>query len=190
MNQLTNDTLLRNACKFNGFLVPALLLAVVTASSAGCGSSPASQFGRVMAGIKKRAAQTREYIKVSRGTYTGGPHTGEKYESFSKTKWQWEVLGRDIRKTDSVTTPYTATVSYKVKEQRSVNNPNDWQQSWRTFDSAKQAKYESEVVTVTRTARFVFEDGEWKCLAEDASFPVVDKPTYEDSNPASYTRLR
>ena len=152
-------------------------------------ASPVATFDAVMSGIKKRATETREYMKFSSGVYTGGPHKGERYETFAKTKYDWEILGRDINKTDSVTSPYTAVVQYKRREHRAKNNPADWQQEWRNHGDALSSPY-YEVVVDTRSARFVYKDGEWQCVADDADFPVVDRPTYQDQNPDSYKRIQ
>jgi hypothetical protein len=154
----------------------------------GC-SSPASQFNAVMAGIQERAKQTREYVKVSKGVYKGGPQNGQRYEFYEKTKWTWEILGRDIQKTDSVTSPYIATVQYRRREHQSAGNPTDSQKRWRSLEEAKGAQYE-RIVVDDKEARFLYKDRVWQCLADDADFPVVDKPTYEDGEPAQYLRLQ
>jgi hypothetical protein len=96
-----------------------------TASSQGEHSDdPVTSFEAVIASIEKQISAPREYLKRHVGTYNQPPNfvgdpadAGKPFERYERVFREWRVKGHDIKKTDSLVSPYEAILVLESREQ-------------------------------------------------------------------------
>lgn len=151
---------------------------------------------QILMPISLRAEKQPAFVNEHRGTYTASEKAGQAFVSWTKKKYEADVT-YDIKKTDSIISPFIAVVDLALREYSAEGNPNDPQGFHRTRQSVLEAGWRSDVVAAnTRSANpytFALKDGVWVYTPTDyqrkwfgdetpGPWPILDKKLYEEQS--------
>jgi hypothetical protein len=112
---------------------------------------PVKSFEKVLALVEQQLASPREYLERAAGTYAQRPNfagnpddAGKPYEHYDKVLKEWRIKGYDVKRTDSLVSPYEAILVIEERESKAyggkarlqrpddvLNKPYEWVDKWR-----------------------------------------------------------
>lgn len=180
------------------------LLLLLVGAHVGCSrvapnaADPVNAFDRVIKSIQAKIASPREYLGCARGNYNqrpnfGGPpeDAGKPFENYKKVMKEWEVKGYDVRRTDSLVSPYEAVLVIAYRETTASGGNARLQQP----DDALRKPYGPPGKWFETKCTYNWRDGQWiPGRAEwpfgESSVPFEEKNGGQPTPTMSYKRLR
>jgi len=89
---------------------------------------PVKSFEKILSSIESQIASPREYLERSVGNFAqlpnfaGNPEdAGKPYEHYNKLKIEWRIKGYDVKKTDSLVSPFVAILVLEERRSEAYN---------------------------------------------------------------------
>ena len=161
-------------------------------------ADPVKSFERLLASIEGQIASPREYLERAAGTYAQRPNfagdpadAGKPYEHYDKMLREWRIKGYDVKRTDSLVSPYEAILVIEERESKAyggksrlqkpddvLGKPYEWVDKWRE-----------------KKCTYSWRDGKWVPDQKRWPFDPTKVPREEDnggrtSEVFSYKRLK
>ena len=104
---------------------------------------------------------------------------------WSRYKHSWLVNGYDVRKTESLITPYVGIIEFSELTEVGLNDKSDEPDDivFKTEEDARNATTMKPEHGRNRTAKYIWQDGRWS-LSSDSGYtwyPITDKYYLKDS---------
>ncbi len=161
-------------------------------------TDPVKSFERLLASIEGQIGSPREYLRRLAGTYAQRPNfagdpadAGKPYEHYDKVLKEWRIKGYDVKRTDSLVSPYEAILVIEERESKAyggkarlqspddvLGKPYEWVDKWRE-----------------KKCTYSWRDGKWVPDQKRWPFDPAKVPREEDnggrtSEGVSYKRLK